>query len=95
MIASLGLAPAVRRAVATEPLEVNRVLHAPAHGSLDRVAGFVGSLGDAKSSPAKWEHLGHERKGLETASVVQRRKDFVCAPYLHPVSGAKSQRVPY
>ena len=86
-----GLAAAMRQTSASESFEMNRVLHAPGFVVVDRIASLVGSLEDSKASPAKGEHLWHERQSIELPALVQCCENFILASNLDPVTGTKPQ----
>jgi hypothetical protein len=54
----------------------------------------VGALVDLELSPAVRQHLGHERHTFVLAVVVECSKDFVFAPYLHPVANPGAPTLP-
>jgi hypothetical protein len=65
---------------------MHRIEHAPCPTVLNRVAGFIGALVDADALSAVRKHFWHERKGLQTALIVQGGKDLLRAFYLYPIS---------
>src|SRR5882762_4968166 len=87
-----GLTPAVRLAVAPEPLQMNGVGHTAVIVILDRIAGFMCRFEYLEPFPAVPQHFRHERKRIETSSLVKGGKDLSRAPHLHPIARMKTQR---
>ncbi len=80
-----GLASAVRLSVATS-FEMHCPFNAAPANWKYRVTGFVRPLIDLKSLAAEREHLGHERKIVEAAVLVQGKQDLLAAPDFYPIA---------
>src|SRR5829696_1594191 len=85
------LTPAVRGAVTSELREVDRVLHPPQRGPVDRVTSLVGAPVDPESFAAEAKHLGHERQRVEFAAFVQGGDDLLGRLDLDQLSYAQIQ----
>jgi hypothetical protein len=74
---------------------MNGVGHTAVIVILDRVAGFMGRFEYLESFPTVRQHFRHERKRIETSSLVKSGKDLSRAPHLHPIARTKTQRRAY
>src|SRR6267143_4833111 len=90
-----GLTSAVRLAVAPEPVQVNSVGHTAGIVIFDRIAGFMGRFEYLEAFPTVLQHFRHERKRIETSSLVEGGKDLSGAPHLHPIARTKTQHKAY
>jgi hypothetical protein len=87
------LAAPVPLTIAAEPLEVNRVCHAPALIVLDGIASLMGGPENAESSSTILEHLRHEGERVEVTAIVQCGEDLINTPHLHPFPCSQSQHL--
>jgi hypothetical protein len=71
---------------------MNGVGHTAVIVILDRVAGFMGRFEYLEPFPTVRQHFRHERKRIETSSLVKGGKDLSRAPHLHPIARTKTQR---
>jgi hypothetical protein len=55
----------------------------------------MGRLEYLELFPAILQHFGHERKRIETSSLVKGGEDLSGAPHLHPIARTKTQRKAY
>ena len=76
----------MRRPVAAQVLEVNRITHTSATGLINRVAGFIRPPVDSKSLTTVFQHLGHEWQIVQRGFLVERRKYVVRAANLNIIS---------
>lgn len=65
------LTAAVGSAIASQVGQVNGISHTPSASSVDGVAGLVRSLVNPKTLAAILEHLGHERKRVQSTIGIQ------------------------
>ena len=74
--------------VAAYAVEMHGTRHsADTPGHVRWIAGFIGTLGNAKALSAITQHLRHERQIIEAAAFIERRQDLLAAPNFNPFPG--------
>jgi len=85
------LTAAMRGPVASEIRQMDGILHPPTAAVRNRVAGLVGARRYDEGVTTESEHLGHEGKGTQSASLVEGGEDLLTAPDPNAIAPAQTQ----
>ena len=91
--AAARLTASVRLAVTAGHLQVHGISDAVHTCRFDGVAELQGELLDPEPLPTPSEHLGHERKAVQLAVLVERRQYLSLAAHLDDLADAQVERL--
>ena len=91
--AAARLTASVRLAVTAGHLQVHGISDAVHTCRFDGVAKLQGELLDPEPLPTPSEHLGHERKAVQLAVLVERRQYLSLAAHLDDLADAQVERL--